>query len=468
MKKLLSVLKNVSAALLLVGCFEGAGFCSEIPVRGIVEGFYGTPWSHNDRIDMIRFAAKHRMNAYIYAPKDDPYHREKWREPYPKEQEKNLSELIKVSKENGVRFIFAISPGLDLNYGEAGELDRLFMLNKLAIMYDLGVRDFAIFFDDIKDKNAEGQAEFLNFITKTFVKKHGDISPLITVPTEYFAQDIEKDGAITPYSKTFSTATDRSVLTLYTGRGVVCDSIPDIEYRAVCRIYGRKLGIWWNYPVTDYMEEKLALGPIEDLPVETEIPAIFFNPMKYAESSKIALATGAAYAKDPENYDADKAFKKALKDKYGKLANEMFLVASHSTHFENSWALVGREDGREFNKKVDLLFSHLPNNATEAEFKDIERELSALDKATVKLIAKLPKKDLKELQSHLIELNRMTNVSKDALTLLKTKAAGHNDDELLQKVRNGYEETLITEKKVKIADGSLKKFMKKVLDFCEN
>ena len=31
-------------------------------------------------------------------------------------------------------------------------------------------------------------------------------------------------------------------------------------------VYGRHLGIWWNYPVTDYMEQKLALGPVEHLP----------------------------------------------------------------------------------------------------------------------------------------------------------------------------------------------------------
>ena len=466
MKKLSNFLEKISLALVLVGCFEGYGFCSEIPIRGIVEGFYGTPWSHADRMDMIRFAAKYKMNAYIYAPKDDPYHRDKWREPYPKQEEKNLSELIKVSKENKVRFIFAISPGLDLKYGDAGENDRSLMLKKLSAMYDLGVRDFAIFFDDIKNKNAEGQAEFLNFITKSFVKKHDDISPLITVPTEYHALDMEKDGKITPYTSAFSTITNKSVLPLYTGRGVVCDSIPDNEYTAACRLYGRKLGIWWNYPVDDYMKEKLALGPIENLPTESEIPAIFFNPMEFAESSKIALITGSIYAKNPANYNADKAYSKAIKEQYGKLANEMMLVASHSTHFQNSWALVGREDGKDFNEKAAALFNALSNN-TEPKFDDLERELAALDKATVKLIARLPKKDLKELEAHLIELNRLTDVSKDALNLLKIKKAGRVDNELLRKVRDGYNETLNMEKTVKIADGSLKKFIKNALDFYE-
>jgi len=49
--------------------------------RGVIEGFYGPPWSHQDRLDMIRFMGRVGMNMYFYGPKDDPFHREKWREP---------------------------------------------------------------------------------------------------------------------------------------------------------------------------------------------------------------------------------------------------------------------------------------------------------------------------------------------------------------------------------------------------
>jgi len=44
--------------------------------RGIVEGFFGPPWSIEQRCAMFEFGAKHAMNTYLYAPKDDPYHRE--------------------------------------------------------------------------------------------------------------------------------------------------------------------------------------------------------------------------------------------------------------------------------------------------------------------------------------------------------------------------------------------------------
>ena len=37
-------------------------------VRGIVEGFYGRPWSHAARLDAISFLSPRGLNAYVYAP----------------------------------------------------------------------------------------------------------------------------------------------------------------------------------------------------------------------------------------------------------------------------------------------------------------------------------------------------------------------------------------------------------------
>jgi hyaluronoglucosaminidase len=48
----------------------------DINFRGIVEGFYGQPWSFDDRIELLRYFGKNiKLNTYIYGPKDDPYHR---------------------------------------------------------------------------------------------------------------------------------------------------------------------------------------------------------------------------------------------------------------------------------------------------------------------------------------------------------------------------------------------------------
>ena len=56
----------------------------DIPYRGVVEGFYGTPWSHEARLRQLEFYGRNKMNVYLYGPKDDPYHSTpNWRKPYP-------------------------------------------------------------------------------------------------------------------------------------------------------------------------------------------------------------------------------------------------------------------------------------------------------------------------------------------------------------------------------------------------
>ena len=88
-------------------------------VRGVVEGFYGAPWSHDDRLDVISFLAERGMNAYVYAPKDDAKHRAKWRVPYKRKKQGRFADLARHSSAHGVRFGFAISPGLDIDYDAA-------------------------------------------------------------------------------------------------------------------------------------------------------------------------------------------------------------------------------------------------------------------------------------------------------------------------------------------------------------
>ena len=119
----------------------------DVLFRGTVEGFYGQPWSHADRIEQIRFYGKIKLNTYIYGPKDDPYHSSpNWREPYPAEEAQHIKELTKEAAHNKVNFVWAIHPGKDIQWNKT---DSLNILDKFQRMYDLGVRSFAVFFDDI-------------------------------------------------------------------------------------------------------------------------------------------------------------------------------------------------------------------------------------------------------------------------------------------------------------------------------
>jgi protein O-GlcNAcase/histone acetyltransferase len=65
------------------------------------------------------------LNTYVYAPKDDTKHRSRWRDLYSSEETSELSQLIHLAKRYGVKFVYALSPGLDLIYSSEKDLNAL-------------------------------------------------------------------------------------------------------------------------------------------------------------------------------------------------------------------------------------------------------------------------------------------------------------------------------------------------------
>jgi len=144
-----------------------------------------------------------------------------------------LKNLVDIAIENNIHFIFAVSLGLDLNYkGEKGEEDFQYMLNKLDSMYNIGVKDFAIFFDNLTgEQSGTNQANFLNKLQNALDKKYVDVYPLITVSTQYTRNwMIDEDGNIKQYTLEFSSLLNKNIIVLYTGDNVVCDGISEESY----------------------------------------------------------------------------------------------------------------------------------------------------------------------------------------------------------------------------------------------
>src|SRR5438876_63661 len=94
-------------------------------LAGVIEGFYGQPWTQAERFELFDWMVAWGLNTYLYAPKDDLKHRAIWREPYSAAEEEKLRELIDGCRKRNVRFIYALSPGLDIHYGKEAELDDL-------------------------------------------------------------------------------------------------------------------------------------------------------------------------------------------------------------------------------------------------------------------------------------------------------------------------------------------------------
>ncbi len=461
----MKIFKRLALMTLMMTMIHGTTFAEPITLRGIVEGFYGAPWTFKARTEMMSFCRKNNLNAYIYAPKDDAFHRDKWREPYPENNLEDMKILVDTAKKNNVRFIFAISPGLDLNYkGKKGDEDFDLMLQKIESVYKIGVRDFAVFFDDIKDDDGKNQAEFLNKLQDALLKRHTDIAHLITVPKEYFYDDMVKGGKgkAKPYTEDFAKNLDRRILVLYTGKGVVCEGISDSELAAANKLYGRDLGVWWNYPVNDYpltengnREVKLALGAIENLP-KTNLPAIFFNPMSRPELSKIALATGANYANAPAMYDPEKAWNTAIDNQFGEVAPAMKVFASHSRHLQNSWANVGKADAPEFTTAAYLVINAYKKGKS-ADFTAIDEIIDEMEKSADILLKNMKREPLRECQFQLEQFRRLARADRLAVQSLK-------DKKLHPRLRMLREEISLHESEAVLSENVARKFIDDVIE----
>lgn len=284
-----------------------------VKYRGVVEGFYGTPWSQNDRIRQIQFYGSIKANTYIYGPKDDPYHSSpNWRKPYPEPQAENIKKLVGIANANFVDFVWAIHPGQDIKWTNK---DRKNVLKKFEDMYDLGVRSFALFFDDISGEgtNAHKQAGLLNYLNKHLVKAKKDVKPLMLTPTDYnksWAGPGPND-----YLAILGRELDPSIQIMWTGDNVMADVTKSTLAWVQERIKRPAL-IWWNFPVSDYARNELFLGPsygLEKGITALEMSGILSNPMEHAEASKPAIFGVADYGWNTTDYDAEESWKECLR-----------------------------------------------------------------------------------------------------------------------------------------------------------
>ncbi len=309
----------------------------DIPYRGVVEGFYGTPWSHEVRMSLIDFYGDYKLNSYLYGPKDDPYHSSpKWREPYPEKEAQQIKELVEISNKNYVDFVWAIHPGKDIKWTES---DYQKLLAKFEGMYDIGVRSFALFFDDIEGigTRADKQAELLNRLQKEFVVPKGDVKPLIMCPTDYTL--LWADPSETGYLSTLGDTLDPSIHIMWTGDAICCD-ITDGTLEWVNSRINRPTFIWWNYPVTDYVKHIILQGPVygnTQLTTKDQMAGFVSNPMENGEASKLALYSVADYTWNVEGYEALDSWERGIELLMPEAKEAYRTFAIHSADTETGY-----------------------------------------------------------------------------------------------------------------------------------
>ncbi len=384
--------------------------------RGVVEGFYGTPWSHDVRMSLIDFYGRNKMNDYLYGPKDDPYHSSPyWRQPYPADQAANIRQLVDAAKKARVNFIWAIHPGKDIRWDKA-DYDSL--VNKFNMMYDLGVRSFAIFFDDIEGEgtNPQKQAQLLNDLTRDFVKAKGDVTNLMVCPTDY-SQLWAKPGPDGPLA-VYGRELNPDVEVFWTGAVVCSDLTPETLEFIDSRIKRPAL-YWWNYPVTDYCKHILLQGPVYGLDTSLtsdQVIGIESNPMEHGEASKLALYGVADYAWNPSAYNPIDNWERGITDRVPAAADAYRTFAIHSADTETGYR---RDESWE-----TTIFPY--NKYTPEQFNALRDEFSRIVKVEDAMRRNANPALIAEISPWLTQFTALGNRGLRTLDLIKTFEKGDN------------------------------------------
>lgn len=389
----------------------------DLHYRGVVEGFYGTPWSHQTRLSLIDTYGRYKMNYYIYGPKDDPYHSSpNWRLAYPEAEAKNIAELVEACKKNRVNFVWAIHPGKDIKWNEE---DYQNLVKKFDMMYDLGVRAFAIHFDDIEGEgtNPLRQTELLNRLNEEFVKVKGDVASLIVCPTDYtrlWANPTER-GSLVKYGNTL----DPSVDVFWTG-DAVCSNLTEGTMEWVNSRIKRPALYWWNYPVTDYARHILMQGPVYGLATtmtDEKVRGLVSNPMEHGEASKLALYSVADYTWNTSAYNPIDSWERALETLAPEVKEAYRLFAIHSCDTETGYRRVESWETETF-----TLDSY---DAAVAE--RLKAELNRIVRVPEQMQAMENKALLKEIEPWLVEFGKLGERCLKAIECLELYLAGEYD-----------------------------------------
>ncbi|WAE66127.1 beta-N-acetylglucosaminidase domain-containing protein [Streptomyces cavourensis] len=297
-------------------------------VRGMAEGFYGQPWTQEERLAQLAFMGRTKQNRYLYAAGDDPYRLARWREPYPAERRADFRALARKAEAEHVTLGWAVSPGQAMCM--ASDQDVRALTKKIDAMWALGVRVFQLQFQDVSysewhcDLDAEtfgsgpkaaarAQARVAGAVARHLEERHPGAAPLSVLPTEFY-----QDGA-TDYRTALAAELDDRVQVAWTGVGVVPKKITGGELAGARAAFRHPLVTMDNYPVNDYAQDRIFLGPYtgRDPAVASGSTALLANAMEQAAASRIPLFTAADFAWNPKGYRPDESWRAAIDDLAG-------------------------------------------------------------------------------------------------------------------------------------------------------
>jgi protein O-GlcNAcase/histone acetyltransferase len=293
-------------------------------LSGVIEGFYGPPWTTAERLSAFDQMAAWGLGHYLYCPKDDLHHRAIWRESYEAADAALLAALVEGCHARGLRFIYGIGPGLDIRYGATS--DRQHLRKRCAQMLAIGVDGVALLFDDIPDRIdasdvarwgslAAAQADVANDVF-AFVHAQKPDALAAFCPTPYCGRMAAAHHGGADYLQTMGAALDPAIDIFWTGPEIVSAEITVAHVRDVAIRLRRKPVLWDNLHANDYDGRRIALGPYSGRPLalRDEVRGILTNPNTEFPLDFMALRTLAMFVRADDTWDERGAYRAALRE----------------------------------------------------------------------------------------------------------------------------------------------------------
>lgn len=257
---------------------------------GVLEGFYGEPYTDQARLDLVRWLGGIGGRDYVYAPKDDPFQRARWRDPYPPERLAHFAAVLAAGQAADVRVGFVLSPGLDWTDGDESAL-----VAKLQAFYDLGVRRLGIAFDDVAPGGTDLGTSHGRAVATAVAALPDDVT-WSACPVDYATEHV------TAYLRAFCAALPSTVDLFWTGPAILSAEVPTDLARDLGEQLGRRLVLADNFPVSDGpMSGVLHLGPYperaRDLP--DVLGGLLLNLGPRPVASRLPAAAGLLWWADP-------------------------------------------------------------------------------------------------------------------------------------------------------------------------
>ncbi|WP_195263729.1 beta-N-acetylglucosaminidase domain-containing protein [Clostridium sp. 1001275B_160808_H3] len=313
---------------------------ANVVTRGFIEGYYGNPWSVEDRSDLMTYGGYYKLNAYFYAPKDDPKHRVQWRSLYTEDELTWIRQLADAGNASKCRFVYGIHPfpgndAFGINKDEAGYQNDLADLKaKLKQVIDQGVRQIAILADDFANPGGELGLRLVNDITTWLETEVKAQYPDMKTTLPYIPFDYMGNGSSNEFS--YLQQAPENVQLVMTG-GRIWGEVTQNFSQTFKNNTGRAPYYWINWPCSDNSKKHLIMGgndtflhPGVD---PTLIEGIMLNPMQQSEANKSALFAVADYSWNiwETKAEADKNW------------NDSFKYMDHNTAIETEASSALRE-----------------------------------------------------------------------------------------------------------------------------